>query len=78
MEVIINDFRLDKTIAWDNIQCVSYDKEIGKVIGYMAVCIDRDAGNLTSLRIINFSRNNKELFADLKRILLKLIQRELK
>ena len=71
-----DDFKLDKTIAWNNIQCVSYDEEIGKVIGYMAVCIDRDAGNLTSLRIINFS-NNKELFAaDLKKFLLRLIQRE--
>ena len=71
-----DDFKLDKTIAWNNIQCVSYDEEIGKVIGYMAVYIDRDAGKLTSLRIINFS-NNKELFAaDLKKFLLRLIQRE--
>lgn len=71
-----DDFKLDKTIAWNNIQCVSYDECREKVIGYMAICVDRDAGNLTSLRIINFS-DKQELFAiDLKKFLLNLVKRE--
>lgn len=71
-----NDLKLDKEIGWHSLQFVSYDEYKENVIGYFSVSIDRDAGNLHSLRIINFS-NKKELFAsDLKKFLINLTKRE--
>ena len=71
-----NDLKLDREIGWNTFQYVSYDEEIGKVIGYIAVSMDRDAGNMHSLKIVNFSDNKKKFAMDLRKFLLNLAKRE--